>query len=188
MKTLLLTVSAALALAAAPASAVELVVNGGFETGDFTGWQQFGNTSFTGVADFAASEGEFGAFFGPVGRRGGIRQTLDTVAGQAYRLTFDLQNNSGEPINNYGVFVDGVTQIVVQNAPAFDFTMFTFIFTALDDATTLAFRFRHDPSSFYLDNISVVEVPEPATWGMMIAGFGLVGLGLRKRRPAVVSA
>jgi uncharacterized repeat protein (TIGR03803 family) len=25
-------------------------------------------------------------------------------------------------------------------------------------------------------------IPEPATWGMMIAGFGLVGAGLRLRR------
>ena len=31
--------------------------------------------------------------------------------------------------------------------------------------------------------ISVVTVPEPATWLMMIAGFGLVGAGLRSRLP-----
>ncbi|HEX5377908.1 MAG TPA: PEPxxWA-CTERM sorting domain-containing protein [Phenylobacterium sp.] len=28
-------------------------------------------------------------------------------------------------------------------------------------------------------------VPEPATWAMMIAGFGLVGMSLRSRRPAL---
>jgi hypothetical protein len=31
-------------------------------------------------------------------------------------------------------------------------------------------------------------VPEPATWAMMIAGFGLVGAAMRRRRIAVVSA
>lgn len=32
-------------------------------------------------------------------------------------------------------------------------------------------------------------VPEPATWAMMMAGFGIVGMGLRRRRtPAVVTA
>lgn len=31
-------------------------------------------------------------------------------------------------------------------------------------------------------------VPEPATWAMMIAGFGLVGAGMRRRRVASVAA
>ena len=31
-------------------------------------------------------------------------------------------------------------------------------------------------------------VPEPATWGMMIAGFGLVGSAMRRRRETVVNA
>ena len=31
-------------------------------------------------------------------------------------------------------------------------------------------------------------VPEPATWAMMLAGFGLVGLGVRRRRTMVVAA
>ncbi len=31
-------------------------------------------------------------------------------------------------------------------------------------------------------------VPEPATWAMMLAGFGLVGIGARRRRPTVVAA
>ena len=35
--------------------------------------------------------------------------------------------------------------------------------------------------------ITAVSVPEPATWAMMIAGFGLVGLGLRRRRALAVA-
>ncbi len=30
-------------------------------------------------------------------------------------------------------------------------------------------------------------IPEPATWAMLIAGFGLVGTGLRRRRAAVAA-
>lgn len=33
-----------------------------------------------------------------------------------------------------------------------------------------------------LDNVSISAVPEPATWGMMLLGFGLMGFGLRRRR------
>ena len=31
-------------------------------------------------------------------------------------------------------------------------------------------------------------VPEPATWAMMIAGFGIVGSAVRRRRPTVLAA
>lgn len=36
-----------------------------------------------------------------------------------------------------------------------------------------------------LPGISVQAVPEPATWAMLIAGFGLVGAALRRRRAAL---
>jgi hypothetical protein len=44
--------------------------------------------------------------------------------------------------------------------------------------------FSSEANSFEFDRViaTVAPVPEPATWGMMILGMGMVGLGLRMRR------
>ncbi len=41
---------------------------------------------------------------------------------------------------------------------------------------------------YRLDSISVAAVPEPATWALMISGFGLAGASLRRRRAAGATA
>ena len=44
-------------------------------------------------------------------------------------------------------------------------------------------------ADFVVSNISVAGVPEPATWAMMLVGFGGLGAAMRSRRkPAVVTA
>lgn len=43
-------------------------------------------------------------------------------------------------------------------------------------------------NDFGLDDISLTTaIPEPATWGLMVTGFGLVGAGLRRRSRAVAA-
>ena len=72
------------------------VNNGGFETGDFTDWTQFGDTTFNGVCSAGTCPdgetpfaGNFSAFFGPVGDTGGIYQDITTVPGQIH-VSFQL--------------------------------------------------------------------------------------------------
>lgn len=44
-------------------------------------------------------------------------------------------------------------------------------------------RFRSTQNAFEVDNFAIrAAVPEPATWMMMLAGFGIVGAALRRRR------
>lgn len=52
--------------------------------------------------------------------------------------------------------------------------------------TATNFRFDSTSSNGGPRVLEIEAVPEPATWGMMILGFGMMGLGLRARRKASV--
>ena len=43
-------------------------------------------------------------------------------------------------------------------------------------------------NAFEFDGLAGTAVPEPATWGLMIAGFGGIGAVLRRRRQTLVAA
>ncbi len=61
----------------------------------------------------------------------------------------------------------------------------TFTFNAMD-VTSVSFSATSSTTNFAFDNIVIggpmTAVPEPASWAMMIAGFGLVGGTLRRSR------
>lgn len=42
-------------------------------------------------------------------------------------------------------------------------------------------------NSMEVDNVAIVAVPEASTWAMMIAGLGLVGFAMRRKRNVAVS-
>jgi PEP-CTERM motif len=188
MKKLVVLAGIALAFAT-PAAAQNIVNNGSFESGDFSGFTQTGNTGFTGVTTIgegfiAPTDGNFFAFFGPVGSVGGINQGLATTIGQSYAISFDLQNDGGSTTSFDALFGSNSLFNLV-NSPAAGFTTFSTTATATEALTNLSFSFRQDPAFFRLDNISVTAlngaVPEPATWAMMLLGFGMVGGSMRRR-------
>lgn len=46
----------------------------------------------------------------------------------------------------------------------------------------------NDAATVFVPQTTVFAVPEPATWTMLVLGFGLVGFGLRRRRPTTVAS
>ncbi len=166
-----------LAVTSAGASA-ELVSNGGFETGDFTGWTQFGNTGFTGVGGGSPHSGSFQAFFGPIGSTGGIFQTLATTPGGTYDVDFWLRNLGGIPSSFEFNWDGGAAELSLVNPGAFPYTQHSFSLVASSASTALRFTFRQDPAFFFLDDVSAV--PEPGVLALL--ALGLVGLAVSRYR------
>lgn len=57
-------------------------------------------------------------------------------------------------------------------------------------STGIATFVEQSPASggWYASTITAGAVPEPATWVMMLAGFGMLGFAMRARREGVVAA
>ena len=207
MKALFLGLAAAMAMPSAANAAA--FVNGDFELGTDTGpWFTTLEAGSTGLAGWTILSGSIdykGAYWqaGDGNRSidlngnaaGAISQTFDTIAGMGYIVDFLLSGNpDGSPV------IKTLEVSATGNAAAqylFDTTGVThadmgwegrtYQFIATGNTTTLTFASLTD-GNFYgpaLDGISVVPVPEPASWAMMIGGLAFVGTALRRRRASV---
>jgi hypothetical protein len=175
-------------LVAGGISRADLIVNGGFESGNFDpGWHTFGNTgvSFSPSVNVAASRngvgphsGNFMAFFGPTsdtGGSGGIYQQLTVPANTTLHVSFWLADNGGTPVNtSFSATLGGINLLApLINSAAFGYTEFTATVTTTVANPTLVFTFLHDAAYFDLDDVSVT-VPLPS--GAILSAGGLAGI------------
>ncbi len=207
MRTMIFA-AAALALPAMPAYAASFI-NGGFESGldnvgQFTTLNSGDSTSITGWTVGGSGVDYIGTYWTPnEGARsidlsalgaGSLAQTFDTVAGKSYRVSFYLAGNpagapliktarvsaSGNAASDYSFDETGFSLSNMGWAlKSYDFV------AGAGTSTTLTFASLNDtPYGPALDNVSISAVPEPASWALMIAGFGFAGASLRRRTRA----
>ena len=65
----------------------------------------------------------------------------------------------------------------------------TLTFTGADRWNVTGLQFSSTGNAFEFDNVNVTTagVPEPASWALMLGGFGAIGSALRSRRKAALS-
>ncbi len=137
-----------------------LIINGGFETGNFMPWTQSGDTGSTLVSSAVPIHGgRFAAEFGPL-NLGFIAQTVATVPGQTYQLSLWLAHpftDTGTG-TEYQVTIGGAVVDDQTDVGNFGYTQFTYTFTATDVTTTIQLGFKEPPNFFYLDDVSFTPV------------------------------
>ena len=141
-----------------------------FQTGDWVVITGFGQTS---QPNFAFSNSGLGFFNIAAGFTGALSFTYGAFTNFTATV-FDGLNGTGTAL--------GSISLAANNVNAFDLVTISF------SGTGQSFAISGGGAQFGFDDVTFNEpgaVPEPASWALMIAGFGLVGSAMRRRKPSV---
>jgi|SRR6516165_2016631 hypothetical protein len=184
--------AAVAALSIAYPAKANLISNGGFETGNFTGWTT-GVDGTTGAVtgtfnSTSPHSGNFQAVFNGVAFLTGTafaQQTLTTTPGTNYSLDFFLAVGAVAH-NPPGVFVQFGDSTVFSQLffGGSRYTEYTFDVTSSTASTLLKFGFFVNSATFYLDDVSVTRPGAVPDCGSTVSllGFALLGLAAFRRK------
>jgi len=161
-----------------------LVLNGGFETGDFTDWTLNGDAGTYDYVDNSSTvtaiqphSGNYFAALGESGFQAYLSQTLPTFPGTTYLLSLWMNSPNVNPYepNEFSVAWNGNTlfdqvNILPITSPSSGWTNLQFIVTATNTASVLQIGGRDDNYYLGVDDVSVVPVPPTALQTSLAAG------------------
>ena len=191
-------VAALLAAGVAHAAPVELLTNGSFEQNAQAAgtWNIYSNlTGWTGGAygielrNNVAGTASNGVNFVELDTTANswMSQSVSTVLGKAYTLSFQFQDRAGVPTSSQGLEVSWGGNLVasVNNSLAGGWE--TRSYTLIGNGSLEALKFKaigtSDSLGTSLDHVSLTTaVPEPETYAMLLAGLALVGFTARRRK------
>jgi len=190
-----------LLMAALPTIAnANLLVNGSFEADaqaagtwniypSLTGWTGLNNIELRNNVAGQASDGVNFVEL-DTNSNNSMYQSINTVLGQVYTLSFDYSGREGVAANSNPIkafwgneFLTQAKSTGVGNSGN-NWTNLTFEVIGTGGIVNLKFSAVGTSDSFggSLDNVILTAVPEPSTYGMMLAGLALIGFTAGRRK------
>jgi hypothetical protein len=169
-----------------PQASADLIINGDFETGDFTGWTT-GANSFPETIVFSPVHGGTHAaqIAGFSSNPNTLSQTVSTISGQTYDLSFWRDVTNGGATNFLTLSWDGhqfFSELNVGDSNGYQQFSVNVVGNGSD---TLLFTCANDPAFTYLDDVSLTSVsavPEPSSTALLVSGGICMVVGAIRRR------
>ena len=184
--------------------AQNLVSNPGFEASDLSAWTITTDSpdgAAIAIYNSLAFSGTQCVYFAQTGYFDHLTQTISTLVGQTYTLTFMVAANpdftpSPGAVQQFEVFWGGTRIYSRSDNASHPYQQISVLNLSASGASTLlTFSGRNDPGAYYLDDVSltasgmaVVPVPESSTWVVAAAAAAWLvrGCFVRRRRPTGV--
>lgn len=121
----------------------------------------------------------YSGLIGPAGFGTGANiLSASSFAGDAVGIIYDFQGSFLAPLDYIsGAPLSATMTFANQTLSSIGLTIGTYVYTLPNDTLTLYIGTQVPGST----------VPEPASWAMLIAGFGLVGAAMRRRKAALAA-
>jgi len=144
--------------------AAPLVVNGGFETGDLSGWDGSGVITCSTDPTFAHTgngSAVFFAFLSPAE----LFQDIATVAGHQYLVEF-WAFSGALPFSSTFDATFGSGAVSIDPTLTDSYTRYSFLTTAVGSLTRLSFTTNPDPQgsnpdTYFLDDVAITDLSAP---------------------------
>ena len=179
---LALSFGVVIALASQTVAGTNLLVNGDFATGDFTGWTvvNVGGSGVYGAGINGSGEGyAYVQSFNEVA----LSQSVTATAGQTLHVSAYVRTNSDYSTLN--IFDNG-SEVSSQTIDSQFKTLLSSVVSTGHDVITYDIVTQELPGHFGDNSVvfenAVVAVPEPASWAMMLVGAAGLGSVMRRRR------